>query len=206
MKRITSWLFITVTFPSVMVVTACSTFRHQTSNQGAKNEADCIPVYVSAAHGSPENGWATLLSRFQEMPLESLPACVDESYRVIWIPTFHSPVAVRVWSSSGSRYLVTKELDGKGGYGMGNLVLDQQPSLSDDQWFNFKRLLVQASYWDLPSADDAPIPHDGAEWVIEGFAGKKYHKVHRRSPSTEFRAACISLVQLSGLKTEIEEY
>ncbi len=89
---------------------------------------------------------------------------------------------------------------------MGSLAVDQRRPLSDDQWLRFKRLLVQASYWDLPSADDGPIPKDGAEWVIEGFESKKYHKAHRRSPSTEFRAACIYLVQLSGLKTEIEEY
>ena len=140
------------------------------------------------------------------MPLQSLPACVDESYRVTWVPTFHPPVAVRIWSAPGKRYLVTKELDGKGGYGMGNLSLDEMRPLSEEEWFKFKKLLTDASYWDLPSADNAPPPNDGASWVIEGVAHQQFHDVHRDAPSKEFRDACVYLVDLSGLKTEIERY
>lgn len=207
MKRIS--IRVAITLLTFLIGTAVATFwtvRKQTSVRSIKQETDCVPGYIPSAHSSNENVWETVLDRFQEMPLESLPACVDESYRVIWVPTFHAPVAVRIWSSQGRRYLLTKQLDGRGGYGMGRLALDKQQPLSDEQWFSFKKLLMQASYWDLSSADDGPIPHDGAEWIIEGLESNNHHSVHRRSPGTEFRAACIYLVQLSGLKTEIEEY
>jgi hypothetical protein len=206
MKRITIRFTITLlTLLIGIVVAAFWIIRHQSSTHSVGKEEDCVPVYRTA-NSSPEDGWVKVLARFQEMPLESLPACVDESYRVIWVPAFHHPVAIRVWSSQARRYLVTKELDGKGGYGMGNLSLDQMRPLTEEEWFKFKKLLADASYWSLPSADSAPPPNDGAAWVIEGVEDHVYHDVHRRTPSKEFRDACVYLVELSGVKTEIERY
>jgi hypothetical protein len=150
--------------------------------------------------------WGATSGSFQEMLFEELPACVDESYRLIWIPSFHSPVSVWIWSSRGKRFIVTKQLDGKGGYGMGQLALEEMRSLSEDEWNGFMRLLSQARYWDMPSIDDSPPPNDGAAWVIDGIQNRKRHHVNRRSPGAEFRAACVYLVKLSRLKTEIERY
>ena len=139
------------------------------------------------------------------MPLEELPLCVDESYRLIWIPTFHPPVSVRIWRSGEKQFLVTKQLDGRGGYGMGQLAFQDLRSLSDDESKEFMRLLGQSGYWDLPSHDDSLPPQDGATWIIEGIRNRKQHQVNRHSPSSEFREACVYLVKLSGLKTEIEK-
>jgi len=206
MKRITLRLAILLLTLSVgAAVAAYWIVQHGPSTQSVKKETECVPTYVSA-NSSQEEGWVKVLARFQEMPLESLPGCVDESYRVIWIPTFHPPIAVHIWSSQDRRYLVTKELDGKGGYGMGNLSLDERRPLTEEEWFKFKRLLADASYWSLPPADNALPPNDGAFWVIEGVEHQKYHDVHRHTPSKEFRDACVYLVELSGLKTEIERY
>ena len=164
-------------------------------------EADCIPNYYS----SPDSV-NTTLDRFEEMSFEELPACVDESYRLIWIPAFHAPLSIRIWRSGEKQFIVTKQLDGKGGYGMGDLALHERLSLSDDEWNESMRLLRQTGYWDMPSLDNSPLPNDGALWVIEGLHNRKYHRVARRSPSPEFRSASIYLVKLSGLKTEIERY
>jgi hypothetical protein len=123
-----------------------------------------------------EKGWSAVLARFQEMPFEALPAGVDESYRLVWIPTFHSPVSVRIWSSRGKRFMVTKKLDGKGGYGMGHLAQEEMRPLSEDEWYGFMRLLSQARYWDMPSIDDSPLPNDGAGWVIDAVQNRKHHE------------------------------
>jgi hypothetical protein len=172
----------------------------------ARREANCFPKYSPNSYSANEEGWKRLLDRFQELPLAELPACVDESYRLIWIPTFHSPLSVRIWRAGEKQFLVAKQLDGKGGYGMGHLAHEEFQSLSDDEWNEFMRLVRQSGYWDLPSVDDSPPPNDGSTWVIEGVHDRRKHQVNRHSPSEEFRAVCLYLVKLSGFKTEIERY
>ena len=205
MKRISLRLIVALlTFALGVSLAAVWTIRHHRSMQRAK-KTDCVPTF-SSTYSSKEEGWGTVLARFKEMPLDRLPPCVDESYRAIWIPTFHSPVAVRIWSSDGKRFLVTKQLDGKGGYGMGKLAVENLRALTEDEWLTFNRLLDESAYWDLPSVDTALPPNDGAEWVIEGVKDKRYHEVFRRTPSVEFRASCMYLVKLTGLQTEIDKY
>jgi hypothetical protein len=208
MKKITPRLAIAIfTFLIGVAAAGLWTIRYYSRNEQSLNETNCIPKYLStSSSANREEGWSGVLDRFQEMPLEELPACVDESYRLIWIPTFHAPISVRIWRSGEKQFLVTKQLDGRGGYGMGQLASQDLRSLSDDDWNEFMRLMRQAGFWDLPSHDDSPPPNDGATWFIEGIRNGKHHQVNRHSPSSEFREACIYLVKLSGLKTEIERY
>jgi len=182
------------------------TIRYYSRNKLSPNEPDCIPKYFPVSSSAARESWSSVLDRFQEMPLAELPACVDESYRLIWIPTFHAPVSARIWRSREKQFLVTKQLDGKGAYGMGQLAVQNIRSLSDDEWNEFMRLLRQSGYWDLLSKDDSPPPNDGATWIIEGSRNGQHHQVNRHAPSSEFRDACAYLVSLSGLKTEIERY
>ena len=37
-----------------------------------------------------------------------------ESYRFLWLRSFHRPVAVRVWSAGCERFVTLKELSGAG--------------------------------------------------------------------------------------------
>ena len=208
MKKLILRLAIAI-FTFIIGVAAAGlwTIRHYSRNEVSLGEPDCIPKYVAAASSSPNRGGrGSVLYRFQEMPVEELPTCVDESYRLIWIPTFHAPVAVRIWRSGEKQFLVTKQLGGRGGYGRGQLVFQDLRSLSDDEWNEFMRLLRQSGYWDLPPQDELPPPEDGATWIIEGLRNGKHHQVSRLTPGMEFRDACVYLVKLSGLKTEIEKY
>ena len=207
MKKITLRLAIGIfTFLIGVAAAGLWTIKYYCRNKLAQNDADCIPKYSPVSSSANKEGWSAVLDRLQEMPFEELPLCVDESYRLIWIPAFHAPVSARIWRSREKQFLVTKQLDGRGGYGMGQLVFQELHSLSDDEWNKFMRLLGQSGYWDLPSVDDSLPPNDGATWVIEGVRDRKQHQVNRRSPTAEFRAACLYLVKLSGLKTEIEKY
>ncbi len=208
MKRIT--LRLAIALLTFLIGIAAVTFwivTRRTPTQTTEKKPDCIPLYNPNIYVGQEKTWgAVALARFNEMPLENLPACVDESYRLVWLPTFHSPVAVRVWRSGEKHFLVAKQLDGKGGYGMGTLAAEETRPLTEDEWRAFLNLLDQASYWDMPSLDDSPPPNDGAAWVIEGAKNKKYHDVHRHTLSVEFRESCVYLLKLSGLKTEYEKY
>ncbi len=207
MKKITLRLSIAVfTFLIGVAAAGLWTIRYYSHNKLSPNETDCIPKYFPVSSSASREGWRSVLDRFQEMPLAELLSCVDESYRFVWIPAFHAPVSARIWRSGEKQFLITKQLDGKGGYGMGQLAVENLRSLSDDEWNEFMRLLRQSGYWDLPSKDDAPLPNDGASWTIEGMRDGKTHQVNRHAYSVEFRDACAYLVKLSGLKTEIERY
>ncbi|HEV8366857.1 MAG TPA: hypothetical protein VGQ39_02805 [Pyrinomonadaceae bacterium] len=207
MKKITLRLAIAIfTFLIGVAAAGLWTIRHYSRNELSPKETGCVPKYFPVSSSADRQGWGFILDRFQEMPLEELPTCVDESYRLIWIPTFHAPVSARIWRSREKQFLVIKQLDGRGGYGMSQLAFQDLRSLSDDQWNEFMRLLRQAGYWDLPSHDDSLPPEDGAAWVIEGVQNGKHHLVNRRAPSSEFRETCVYLIKLSGLKTEIERY
>jgi len=207
MKKIPLRLAIAIfTFLIGVAAAGLWTVRHYSRNKLSLSEADCIPKYFPVSSSANKEAWNSVLDRFQEMPFDELPSCVDEGYRLIWIPTFHAPLSARIWRSREKQFLATKQLDGRGGYGMGQLASQNIPSLSDDEWNEFMHLLRQSGYWDLPSNDDSLPPFDGATWIIEGIRNGKHHQVNRRSPSSEFREACVYLVKLSGLKTEIERY
>ncbi len=149
---------------------------------------------------------ANLFAHFRETPLTIPAACVDESYRLTWIPTFHAPTVIRVWRSGDKYFIVTKRLNGKGGYGLGDLETEQTHSLTAEEWQSFEALINQASYWKIPSTIEEPIPNDGATWTFEGFSGGKFHSVHRITPSKELSQIFKKLFDLTGVETEHELY
>jgi hypothetical protein len=151
-----------------------------------------------------------ILKRFKEMPLEKLLVSVDETYRLVLLPTFDAPVSIRFWRSGDEYFLVAKKLNGLGGYGeskLGKLSYEKTQPLTKSEWLNFLELLNQSLFWDMPTLDknDEPVP-DGASWVIESNKDGIYHEVRRITPSKEFRASCGYLLSLSGLEAEYKDY
>src|SRR5262252_10747569 len=96
------------------------------------------------------NGWYSKhLKAMDESSLNSM-AESDETYRFLWLRTFHHPIAIRVWRKSEERNMAFKELDGAGGYDPGKLIANRTRRLTADEWDKFIKLLQQASYWQLP--------------------------------------------------------
>jgi hypothetical protein len=173
-----------------------------------KQSTDCIPRYDPniAAKWLRADFDPKVFAAFKEMPLETLPACVDESYRLIWFPTFHSPVVVRVWRSGDKYFVVSKQLSGRGGYEIGNLKIEQTRPLSESEWQEFMSVINQASYWELPSTVNELPPNDGATWIVEGIRHRQYHWVRRLTPLDGYTVLCKHMIKLSGLETHHELY
>jgi hypothetical protein len=173
-----------------------------------KPATDCVAVYDPnlAAKSLREDDDPKVFAAFKELPLEALPACVEESYRLMWFPTFHSPVVVRVWRSGGKYFLVSKKLSGLGGYEIGDLDIERARPLSENEWFEFMNVVNRASYWELPSTTSEAIPEDGAVWMVEGLRNGRYHWVRRVTPLDQYTVLCKHLIGLSGLKTSHEKY
>ena len=151
--------------------------------------------------------WNTrILKTFQEKSLEKLPYTVDETYRFIWIPSFESAIAIRIWQSNGKYFMVSKKVSGEGYY-MKNLSSGIKQNLTEIEWLKFIEIINRLSFWEMPTTDidEEPAP-DGATYAIEGNRNNKFHEVHRTTKVKEVREIGAYLIKLSELKTGYEEY
>ena len=125
-----------------------------------------------------------------------------ETYRFLWLRTFHHPIFVRIERRDDEINLFTKELDGAGGYEPGKVLRSNKLSIKPEDFCKFLKLLEEANYWNLP-IDNDDMGNDGAQWVLEGVRNGRYHAVDRWTPQTgEFREACLFLLKLSGVDTD----
>lgn len=122
-----------------------------------------------------------------------------ESYRFLWLRSFHNPVAVRIWESGSERFINVKELDGAGGYEPGKLIRNHLRGLTADEWSEFKRRLDRSCYWQLPNTEEN-FGLDGSQWILEGVKGGRYHVVDRWTPTEGgYHELCLYALQLAGL-------
>lgn len=135
-------------------------------------------------------------------------SCSSEIYRFTWLRTFDHPVSVRIEKSHDSVLIAWKECDGAGGYEPGQLIRDEDKSLSLNEWNTFTAMLRRCDFWNLPT-EETRMQIDGAQWILEGKTNGKYHLVERNSPSTPdpFYECCEYLISLTDMKfTGAEKY
>ena len=106
-----------------------------------------------------------------------------QSYRFLWLRTFHHPVAVRLEvKPDGTAILITKVTSGAGGYAPGHLITNTSKSLTKQQTDSFLHKIDADRFWDLTSPSKDADGNDGSQWIIEGVRGGKYHVVTQWSP------------------------
>jgi hypothetical protein len=101
-----------------------------------------------------------------------------------------------------------KELNGAGGYEPGELIVDRTYPITNEEWDQFAGLIEQACYWRQPTEDNEMHGEDGAQWILEGAKGGRYHIVDRWSPNDgSYRETCLYLLKLSrlGIATSSKE-
>jgi hypothetical protein len=125
-----------------------------------------------------------------------------EIYRFIWLRTFHPSFVFRLEvRADGTGTLVAKNTDGKGGYDPGRLTLSKTLTLDAKRVRQFTSALGTLKFWDLPATDPSRSGHDGAQWILEGVKGGRYHVIDRWSPEDgSFRKLMLDLVSLSGVR------
>jgi hypothetical protein len=158
-----------------------------------------------------ENAWSSRLriswyslhlETMNELPLSAL-INEDESYRFLWLRSFHNPVAIHVWRAGGRYFMTVKRLNGRGGYDPGTVDLDRTRSLTENDWDAFMMHLEHSQYWTMPTKEDQ-MCNDGAQWMMEGYREGRYHVVGRQCPGDgAYRDACMYLLRQSGLLAEI---
>lgn len=119
------------------------------------------------------------LRAMSEPTLSCGPGNAEETYRFLWLRTFHHPIAVRVARLKEGIQLSAVELSGAGGYEPGGIIKQIHKSLSSDQWQTLISEVEDCKYWSQPSVDNSGIGLDGAQWIIEARRGQSYHVVDR---------------------------
>jgi len=135
----------------------------------------------------------------------ALPSLVDEweSYRFLWLRSFHQPIAIHVWRTGSKYFIVAKGLNGTGGYEPGVLNFTIAHQLSAEEWTTFLIYLEDARYWQMPTYDPR-VATDGAQWILEGYSDHYYHVVDRYSPdSGAYYDLCLYLLKTAGLLKKI---
>lgn len=129
-----------------------------------------------------------------------------ESYRFLWLRSFHHPIVMRVRRSVGAApSLFVKQLSGAGGYDPGKLVINQTRSLTEAEWNEFISLLEKSCYWRMPVTEERMLA-DGAQWILESVKDHRYYIIDRQSPeSGNYREACLFLLKMSDLKIPSED-
>jgi len=106
-----------------------------------------------------------------------------ESYRFLWLRSFHHPVVVRVdLQTDGSATLITKLGSGAGGYPPGKLIANRSRLLTKEELQTLIAHINASGFWQRPSYERNKAGTDGAEWVVEAAVRGKYHLVSEWSP------------------------
>ena len=148
-----------------------------------------------------------ILSKFKEKSLVNDRS--EESYRLVLLPTFDAPIAIRIYQFQNQKILVIKKLSGEGGFGLekfGKLSYEKTKTLTDEEWNNAINLLEQMSFWNIsPLSDEIPVT-DGATWVLEGKNKELSHQIERITPVDKFKAVCSYFLKLSESEKDYKEY
>lgn len=120
---------------------------------------------------------------------ESSKTQKTESYRFLWLRTFHHPVAIRIdVNADGTSRLTKKISSGAGGYAPGKLIENDTMALTKEQADWFLREIEGNKFWQLPSIQETPggcdgsgVGHSGNQELVLPLGGSMDTK-RRRSP------------------------
>ncbi len=128
-------------------------------------------------------------------------------FRLLILPTWGNPIAVRAEKHGMIYTLAARRLDGMGGYDPGKLVEQKSVQLSGNDSAALEMLIAQLKFFQMPT-DGGDEGVDGEEWIIEGVSSGCYHHVERWSASsynpkkrglTAFIGLCRFLIDKSAL-------
>jgi hypothetical protein len=143
-----------------------------------------------------------------------------QTYRFLWLRSFHQPISVRLEiSHDGTGVLTTKATSGRGGYKPGNLVTNKTRALTKEQATWFLDRIEEVGFWSLPvyekphkgvgpnGESTVEVNLDGAQWILEGIKDGQYHVADRWSPENGpvRTLGIIMLIDLANLKLLYEE-
>jgi hypothetical protein len=124
--------------------------------------------------------WFTAhLAAMNEPSLSCGPTKDREVYRVLFLPTFDHPIAIRITDSASGIVLESTKLSGMSGYDPGMPLERKRIQLNKRDWNELKSAITTSTFWSATTSAEALIGIDGDQWIIEGRKGREYHAVGR---------------------------
>ena len=173
-------------------------------------------IYFPAGIFNPYEGELNWIAKFysgslaamQEPPLSPIKDESVETYRFLWLRSFHPPVCVRLYRVNNRSYMTVKQLSDGGRAIDGEaifpktLTVNETRPITEAEWEHFQGLLKKSDFWSMPT-EVSPKGLDGAGWLLEGVKSGRYHVVDRQSPEQgDYREACLYLLRISGVKID----
>ena len=124
------------------------------------------------------------------------------AYRFTWLRSFNDPIAIHVVSRGQAAVLHVSQLQ-RSADGALKPAHSPEIRLTPTQWSAFQTAIDRSGFWHMPR-DDESFGLDGAEWILQGVHGYRYHTVYRWSPDEgdPFRSACLKLVEYSAVRID----
>lgn len=126
-----------------------------------------------------------------------------EIYRLLWLPSFHHPLSVRIDRTGNHAWLHVTILDGSE-YACGSspVIAAQDADISIKQWKALERRLQNAAFWSMPTKEElGGMACEGDVLVLEGVRAGRYQCVVRTMPGPVFEELCGYMLSLTNIKT-----
>jgi hypothetical protein len=120
-------------------------------------------------------------------------------YRFTLLPSWESPVAIRIEKRNNEYMLYVRMTNGMGGCSVGDLTVCESKEITQENWDSFLLLLAKANFWELSTNEEFSFGTDGSQWIIEGIEGNKYHVVDRWCPNGDYEKCGLFLLELAGI-------
>jgi hypothetical protein len=134
--------------------------------------------------GFKSHWYSSQLRALQEPSLFQLAKSPSaESYRFLWLRSFHHCVAIRLDPKPDeTSVLTTKVADGAGGYRPGTLSENSTRLLTREETQAFISRVDKLGFWKAPNPVNDQSGTDGSQGIIDGVKGGQYHVVDRWTP------------------------
>lgn len=96
------------------------------------------------------------------------------AFRLLILPTWGHPIAVRAEIVGGACKLISRRLDGQGGYDPGKVAEAHEVTLTQADTATLTKLLDALNMFERPT-EDGHSGLDGDQWIFEGVTGGRYH-------------------------------
>lgn len=124
-------------------------------------------------NGSFEREWYGRALKALDEPTMRVSAAAGDSYRFLWLRSFHRPVAIRLVAlENGAARVRYKMSDGAGGYDPGRIIIDKSLTIDAKKFAKIKSLFDDAKICEPFESDVLGL--DGAQWIFETNVGGEY--------------------------------
>lgn len=181
-----------------LVISACASRSDRVRPICSAGEEYFARATFQYKYGDATESYARRLRNMGEPSLSCARQADTEAYRLLWLPSFSNIVAVRI-SREAQEYRLDA-ISFSRASDKAEVVGRTSRQLTANEWREFKAVVAESDFWNLPIVLDV-IPHaDGWRWVMEAQDGSRYHAIDRQvQQGAVYEALGLRFLNLAGI-------